>query len=92
MGGGVAVTKRVASRQKTPLHAEVNSKERVGLILGAAVLDCTTDEGIDAAARANRASESLNLADGVGVLPVAALTHGAKIVKDTILIEVILKE
>ena len=80
------------SWDKSTLHAEIHAKERVRLVLCAAVLDIAANEVIYLAAVADRASEGLHLTGGMRILPHTTLASRAKIVDHTIFIEVVLIE
>lgn len=88
----VAIAQSVVRWHESSITTEVDSEERVRFVLGTAVLHTAADEGLKAAAGAKCAGEGLHLPDLVWVLPIAALARRSKVVKHTVLVEVVVEE
>ena len=91
VGNLVAVTKCVESWTDSALLADVDAHEAEGLVLGAAVLGASANEGLHETALGHRAGESLNDAERVWVLPQSALAERSEIVECTLLVKVVIE-
>ena len=80
------------SGKQLTIGANVNTEEGEGPVIGAALRYTSSNEVLHVAARGNRAGEGANNSKRVRVNPQSASTNRSQVVKDTLLIEVVIKD